>query len=316
MTKITIIAPFSFGYIDQLVSALERRNTVQVTYFNTHDIKFSYSSVFQRAQNFFSKNFLRKNMKTQFRCDTLEHEIGLMEKQDYILVIRPDWLTIDFLTFLKQKTDSLISYYFDAIANFPVKRKLIPYFDKVYSYEKEDVAREGLHFITNYYDKIHPEQKDFEFLVYNISSYDYRFGCLQKIAKMLHESGHHSKFIVRKEKPIKSDYIELSSNYIPISETKKHLAKSRILLDIQKRDQKGLTFRMFEALAFQKKLITTNTDVVNYDFYDPRNILVIDFDNPIVPDSFLEDPYHKVPDEILVKYSVDHWIDTVFSHTG
>lgn len=312
MIKITIISPFSFGYVDKMVAALENRKGVEVTYFNTHDIKFKYTSVFQKAQNFFSKNLLGKNIKTQFLCDTLKREIGAMERQDHILVIRPDWLTKEFLTYLKERTDNLISYYFDAIANFPVKRELIPYFDKVYSYEKEDVAKEGLHFITNYFNKIHPVQKDFEYLVYNISSYDYRFGCLEKIAKALHESGHHSKFIVRKERPIKSDYIEVTANYIPITETQKNIAKSKIMLDIQKRGQMGLSFRMFEAMAFQKKLITTNTDVVNYDFYDPRNILVIDFHNPIIPDFFLEGPYHHVPHDVLVKYSVNHWINTVF----
>lgn len=312
MTKITIIAPFSFGYIDKMVSALQRRNGVEVSYFNTNDITFKYASVFHRIKNFFSKHVLRKNIKTQFVCDTLEHEIGSLERQDYILVIRPDWLSREFLKFLKEKTDSLITYYFDAIANFPMKRTLIPYFDKVYSYEKEDVAKEGLHFITNFYDEIHPAQNDFDFLVYNISSFDNRYGCLEKIAKMLTESGHRIKFIVRKERPISSDYIESTPNYIPISETQKNLVRSKILLDIQKHQQKGLSFRIFEALAFQKKLITTNTDVVHYDFYDSRNILVIDCDNLALPDSFLQGPYHSVPNDILIKYSVDHWIDTVF----
>ncbi|MFI8377987.1 hypothetical protein [Leeuwenhoekiella sp. NPDC079379] len=45
-----------------------------------------------------------------------------------------------------------------------------------------------------------------------------------------------------------------------------------ILLDVQKGNQEGLTFRIFEALALKKKLIITNKSIVDYYFYDPQNL--------------------------------------------
>ena len=59
------------------------------------------------------------------------------EKQDFILVIRPDKLDENLLFQLKNHTNKLITYYFDSITNFPKKSKLIKYFDKVYAAQKK-----------------------------------------------------------------------------------------------------------------------------------------------------------------------------------
>ena len=49
---------------------------------------------------------------------------------------------------------------------------------------------------------------------------------------------------------------------------------SRCVLDSAQDGQLGLTIRVLEALGAKKKLITTNEDVINYDFYKPENIYV------------------------------------------
>ena len=48
---------------------------------------------------------------------------------------------------------------------------------------------------------------------------------------------------------------------------KENLKKSKIIVDIHKYGiQDGLTFRVFEAIGYHKKLITTNKDIKTYDF--------------------------------------------------
>lgn len=84
------------------------------------------------------------------------------------------------------------------------------------------------------------------------------------------------------------------------------------MIDIQRDDQIGLSFRVFEALGYRKKLITTNIDIVNYDFYNPQNILVLDPNNIEIPKSFVESPYEDVPDHILAPYRIDNWVKKVF----
>ena len=59
-------------------------------------------------------------------------------------------------------------------------------------------------------------------------------------------------------------------------------------------------------------MITTNKDIVNYDFYNRNNICVIDRKNITIPISFFDNEYENNDKEILYKYSVKGWIDDVF----
>lgn len=103
--------------------------------------------------------------------------------------------------------------------------------------------------------------------------------------------------------------------YTPLSANKvKDIIKvSRAFLDIQHPAQTGLTIRTFEILGAQRKLITTNPEIVKYDFYRSSNILVVDRMNPIVDLDFFYKDYMPLPDEVIEKYSLDCWLEQIFS---
>lgn len=84
------------------------------------------------------------------------------------------------------------------------------------------------------------------------------------------------------------------------------------MIDIAHPNQKGLSMRPFEALGLKRKLITNNTDIKNYDFYNENNIFVVnDFNNIEIPDSFLNNPYEELPDKIYEKYYIKNWLKTI-----
>lgn len=89
--------------------------------------------------------------------------------------------------------------------------------------------------------------------------------------------------------------------------------KSRIIVDVQHPKQTGLTLRTMEALGAKRKLITTNSDVEFYDFYNPTNILIVDRNNPVINTEFLNSEYSELPDEIYEKYSINSWIEKLLS---
>lgn len=68
-----------------------------------------------------------------------------------------------------------------------------------------------------------------------------------------------------------------------------------------------------EALGAKRKLITTNSDVEFYDFYNPTNILIVDRNNPVINTEFLNSEYSELPDEIYEKYSINSWIEKLLS---
>ena len=68
-----------------------------------------------------------------------------------------------------------------------------------------------------------------------------------------------------------------------------YIGNSRVVLDLPHPMQTGLTMRTIEAIGSKKKLITTNVDIVNYDFYNPKNILLIERENINFDKSFFID---------------------------
>ena len=74
--------------------------------------------------------------------------------------------------------------------------------------------------------------------------------------------------------------------------------------------------RVMESIYLSKKLLTNNRHIVEYDFYDPRNILILPEEGlPAVKEiqDFLKIPFHPYPDSILDGYSFEHWIKQ-FTH--
>ncbi|QXN23781.1 hypothetical protein KVP08_014425 [Shewanella putrefaciens] len=91
------------------------------------------------------------------------------------------------------------------------------------------------------------------------------------------------------------------------------LGDSRIVIDIEHPKQNGLTMRTIEMLGMQKKLITTNKNVIEYDFYNPQNILVVDREDLSIDTSFLHSEYQPVDATIREKYSLSAWLLNLFS---
>lgn len=71
----------------------------------------------------------------------------------------------------------------------------------------------------------------------------------------------------------------------------------------------GLSLRPLEALFYEKKLITNNNDIKNYDFYDADNIFIIGEDNIENIQKFINKPYKKIDKEIVQYYSYDSWLN-------
>jgi len=309
--KISIISPFSFGYVDSLAEKLSAKSNFQVHFINVAQIPFKYSNLSERTKNFFLKLFSNRNLKMEY----IENEIRLRvtEKsiQDTILVVRPDKFSRKHLIFLKANTDKLIAYLFDSVTSIPNQKENIDLFDEVYSYELEDVNKYNFNFITNFIPIDYEETRTGRGL-FNISSYDERFPVFLRVAKQIKDYNYPYKIVIRKEKPIPSEFVEIVKEYWDLEKVSKYILESEILLDIQKKNQHGLSFRVFEALGCGKKLITTNKSVMQYDFYKPENILVIDMLNPIIPIEFLEKRAVEVPELIKSKYRREAWLNKVF----
>lgn len=95
-------------------------------------------------------------------------------------------------------------------------------------------------------------------------------------------------------------------------ENVKIVKESRCVLDIVYSKQTGLSMRAFESMAANRKYITNNSIVAEYDFYNPQNIFIVDKDNIDIPEDFIKSPFKEIAPDLMNKYSVKGFVDEVF----
>lgn len=309
--KILIIAPYAFGYTSHIHNALQQYDNVEANIVYLDFPVFKYKNFFHKLQNFFSKTFLGKNLKKTFVDNRILKRLKELGTQDEIFIIRPDMLSDVVLQLLKTHTQKFIAYYYDSTRRFQRKVAIIPLFDKVYSYDRLDVEKYQLSFLTNYiFEESRQESYDYQF--FNISTNDYRFPLIENLAKYLKENGWTYNIQVYNGSDMPAEHVTIITTQKSIQEVSQLIQKAKIIVEIQRTEQVGLSFRIFEALGHRKKLITTNKDIINYDFYHPQNILVVDEENIEIPESFVTSPYVEIDENILSKYKIENWVRPIF----
>lgn len=89
---------------------------------------------------------------------------------------------------------------------------------------------------------------------------------------------------------------------VPYEKIAENIKQSRAILDIVQSGQSGITLRPMEAMFYNKKLITNNIYIKEYDFYNPHNIFILQERNISELKEFLEFPTIEINQEIKNKY--------------
>ena len=311
--KITIISFDNWGFNNHIATNLINiGHTVQHIDFS--NFIYKYPSSLHRYGNFILKTVFKKNLKNiHYGNEILKKLKENDDIQDIILTIKGDFIDPKSILEFKKYSKRSIAYFNDSTTRCPKIKRVIANFDEVYSFEKDDCINYNLKFITNWiYTLAQKKNQHADYQIFNISSKDKRSPVLSKITSILKEKNINYKIIIfDKENTDRDPNIEYTSEYISLPDVNNYIHNTQVLLDINRKGQKGLTFRVFESLGLEKKLITTNADIKNYDFYNPNNILIIDEKKPNIPVAFFNNNYEKISEEILKKYTLDSWISQV-----
>lgn len=310
--KIVVISLDHWNYDKHIISDLQSKG-ITSQHINFGDYK--HPSFFSRIKNFFFKVFLKKNLKKILRQEYIIERLETIGKQDQILVINPDLIEKKYHLMIKEHTHKYIAYLYDSVARYPVQDLLEGVFDEIYSFDTDDVKKYNFKPTTNYN---YLEKKDFQWIeapnyqLFYLASYDDRMALLSEIAQKLNAIKVTFRFIIVTKKVKEIPFIEIRKERINQEDLGEFYNQTNVILDLVRDQQTGLSFRIFEAMAYQKKIITSNTAVRNYDFYNPNNILVLDENNLQIDASFFTTMYQPIPDEIYQKYTLSHWVDTIF----
>ncbi len=319
--KILFISATLFSISENIRKAMERRGAA-VDYYDERPSNTPWMKALIRI----NRDLVAASINSYY-----DHiiEATASRDYDYILFTKGESVSARQLRRLREMHPraSLILYHWDAIYYNRHAREINGCFDKVATFDRIDAADYGMQFLPLFYtpdysaipglQECHPDYA----ASFIGTTHSDRYAIATSLARQLGERGSEVMlyfYFQSRGMYYKRMYIDRIIDrewkqcfyFSPLTHTQILDAYSRTvaLIDVQWPHQRGLTMRTIEALGARRKLITTNADIVNYDFYDPSNILVIDRARPHVPDGFVESPYRELPQEVYGSYSIDSWL--------
>ena len=318
--KICVISFDFWGYDTHIVEILKEKG-IEANHIKIGAV--SYENFGERLTNLFSKVFLGKNLKYQKRQKFVIEQLDKLGHQDQILVLNADTFDHSTLEYMKKCTNRFITFLYDNLDRCPVQDKL-HFFDKIYSFDDKDIEKHGFERLTNYnYLPFlsQENQNPSEDALY-ITSYDKkRIKQLDILSQKFEELRlKFDLYVIGKKswknqlmKPFSKNKIVFTRKRINHENLPEFYKRTKVILDLMRENQYGLSFRVFEAMALEKKIITDNEKIKNYDFYNPNNILVLNKDFSNITKEFFETPYQSLPEEIYKKYTLEKWVERVFN---
>ncbi|MGT2741901.1 hypothetical protein [Streptococcus plurextorum] len=183
----------------------------------------------------------------------------------------------------------------------------------VYCFDQNYSKEYGLTFLEQFYilDSVNLDEKidvlrDFYF----VGADKGRVQQLDQLAGVIEESELTYLFdVFSNDKQSNRSGINYLDSKITYPEIIKKIQESKVIVEINKDGQVGLTLRALEAVFYGKKLVTNNSRIKEYDFYNPNNILVLDDVNSVDLIEFLNKPYQSVPKHVIERYSFSNWLN-------
>lgn len=173
------------------------------------------------------------------------------------------------------------------------------------TFDKHDAKIFNIDYYPQFYRMDMDKKEDFEIL------YDFYF---------IGASKGRDKIINSLNETLSSKYktylklVNKKSDSITYSENINNVIHSRCLIDIVQAGQSGLTLRPLEALAYNKKLISNNKNLIKCDFYHKDNIFILGIDKLEDIDTFMQSPCRQIEDSIRSKYDTANWVKNFMNY--
>lgn len=289
------------------------------------------------ANNNFIKGIIRlRRSLVQKRIDDYYKKILLDEatiQYDYLFVNRGEIVPAFFLEELKktQPKCQFVFYTWDSFTNHSHPITILKYFDRKFTFDSDDSVKykvnfRPLFFLDGYkYIKNSPPSQSKYNLLFLGTAHSDRYRISSMFVDYCSQNGltsfcyyfMHGRLVYLYKKIFdhsfkEFDYKKLSFKSLTTQQILELYKDSDVILDINHPGQRGLTMRTFESIGAGKKLITTNSEIKKYSFYNPSNILVIERENIQFYKNFFETNYEDISKEAYNRMSIEGWINCLF----
>ncbi len=317
--RVLVVSTDWSGLVSPIVKEIQKQGHV-VDYLD-HSIlaNFSYFNYFDRIQSKFFNVFSGKqykHLRTEEQIEsTLRGFFYGKECYDLAVFTNPDIFNERHFKLFRNSAKKLVLNLWDSLERMPNNKSKLHFFDVVRSFDPVDCEQMGFLPTTNYFhsdERIMPEREQYEYDVFSVMTFcKVRYPMVEKFIERNSELKCKILLYIdneRKRKYINNSKVEVITKPMLNDELREMISKSKSVLDLGYESQNGFSFRVFETLAWNKKLITTNKYILDADFYKEDNIFLLPISYRI-DNGFIDSPYIIVPDEVKSEYRLDRWVE-------
>ena len=319
-----LVAPKFFGYAGRVDAAIRGKCDRVISVDDRLGNDLFSKALIRFGPRFITQTLSRWHYRHQLKnlspCDV-----------EIFFFINPELIDVKTLLRLKEKfvKARFLAYFWDSFKNKKNNISYLAIFDRVYTFDRLDARRYFINYLPLFHD-ISPKYQDYkesdDTHRYDISmigsDHSDRYRVCRSLSvrhpnsffRLVTKGAAFNFFLAIWERDFTRLFSELISHdkYAP-SDVEQISFASRAVLDIHHPSQDGLTMRTIEVLCAGCKLVTTNTEIVNTDLYHPSRVLCIDRTKPSIPASFLETPVVPLSQEVIRRYHISSWVDSVLA---
>lgn len=223
-------------------------------------------------------------------------------------------ITIDFMKWLHEihPDKRIIFWYWNRVQTAAIKPVQLQNVE-IWSYSLEDCKKYGLRYNTTFYlnnwESIKaPIEQDILFVGIDKGRAELLWG----LEKEWIQLGISTKFYIVKDSWHQLKWHRKYKKEIPYSHIIKLINSSKAILDFYVDVTAGFSLRTMESLFFEKKLITNNKNIIEWEFYCPENVFVLGKDSSDCLIEFLHRPIKHFKKNEIDYYDIEQWMDRFF----
>ena len=349
--KILFITYTSLDLYKPVEEEMRRQgHNVTTVLYNANDIKYDpykMDGSFKKIKKFFFVDLY--NIHDAYWKRRIANTKELSDRYDILFVLSGTSVGRYLINHIEKHNPGIkkILYTWDNLKYYDFRR-LVPYFDKSYTFDLEDSkSNRQLSFLPIYFveDKDMQSVTDYKYDVFHIgSNHSGRYSFINKLMPQIQDNGlsyyikvigsksvnnkmskiHHiaHKLINKNVPDDDKDARDFNSpedpfhikayQTISMAEYNDLCRQSKVIIDTQRSNQSGLTARFMWAIGNGKKVITTNRFAYDYSFVSESRVQIVDFENPVLPVDFIKGGCTTENDcSDIIKFRIDNWVKTI-----
>ena len=315
--KVLLVSSSFFGYEERLMNAF-KNNNCEVAWL---DDRLGNSTFF--------KAVTRLNLLKYFSF-LINHKASeiirqaILDRPQCIVFVDPETLDSAAYKRIKQElpgTDIVI-YRWDSLQQKPLPQGAFDVAKAVYSFDptdcQENPAVKHLPLFHNYgeFSNLAKKTETKNDLCFVGTTHSRRVKILAKIGNECIRRKHTFFFFLKAQSYFHLIYYsilawwygyrgKISVKGLAYDEYLKILATSNTVVDVEYKKQTGLTMRTFEVIFSGTPIVTTNSYISNYDFYDQNSILIVNEQSLNLEGIDKLSPLNT--EQYFEKYHIDTW---------